>query len=433
MIIDLIYRCPACCSFDWFEDSRCVFCGAAVDVSSRTHLSINGQREGIAYWYDKVYSFELPMTDNTDVILVSRQIRLSVEQAVEPYRGLAGITATHYTKRPIDEGTLSLRKDRLAFSGIKGSKIIPFDHVISVTIESNTVIVVGKDSGVLFFDFLEESGKKWEDSIQKAMASHFAPEEIVEFYPKLLFARDLRVSPRSSKGHIPLKVPAHRWHKKDPRIFFAIVRKIAKMIIKTAFPLRVEGLENIPAKGSAVILSNHCSFLDSIILEVFPRRYIWFMTKSSQYKSGFLRWLLKLARTFPVRRYITDVLAVRNAIRIVQQGHILGIFPEGERSWDGRLLPFKQGTMRLVLALGQPVIPVGISGAYGLMPRWTSKIKRVPVTIRIGPPMHFDHIPIPRQTKDDIEKASAELKAHILDLVGGENRNHAPRPCPVTS
>jgi 1-acyl-sn-glycerol-3-phosphate acyltransferase len=112
------------------------------------------------------------------------------------------------------------------------------------------------------------------------------------------------------------------------------------------------------------------------------------------------------------------VLAVRNAIRVVQQGHILGIFPEGERSWDGRMLPFKQGAMRLVLALGQPVIPVGISGAYGLMPRWTHKIERVPVTIRFGRPIRFDHISIPRQTREDIKKTAVELKKEILQLIG---------------
>jgi 1-acyl-sn-glycerol-3-phosphate acyltransferase len=296
-----------------------------------------------------------------------------------------------------------------------------------VTIESNTVIVVSKGFGVLFFDFLEESGKKWEDCIQKAIAGYYGPDEIVEFYPKLLLAGDQRVSPRRPMGHKQFKVPGHQWYKKDPRVFYAIIRKIAKPIIRTAFSVKVEGLEHVPAKGPAIILSNHSSFLDAIMLGVFPKRYIWYMTKSSQYENNFLRWFLKLAKSFPVRRYTTDVLAVRNAIRVVQQGHILGIFPEGERSWDGRMLPFKQGAMRLVLALGQPVIPVGISGAYGLMPRWTHKIKRVPVTIRFGRPIRLDHIPIPRQTKDHIKQTSVELKKEILQLIGDQNHTPAAR------
>ena len=112
-----------------------------------------------------------------------------------------------------------------------------------------------------------------------------------------------------------------------------------------------------------------------------------------------------------------DVVAVRNAIRIVQERHVLGIFPEGERCWDNRLLPFKLGTIRLLLALGSPVIPVGIAGAYALMPRWTSTIKRVPVTIRIGAPISLGHVPIPAQARMDVEMASEKLRRSIQHLL----------------
>jgi 1-acyl-sn-glycerol-3-phosphate acyltransferase len=192
-----------------------------------------------------------------------------------------------------------------------------------------------------------------------------------------------------------------------------------KPLIRSVFSVDIQGLDNIPEHGSAILLSNHTSFLDSIILGVFPKRNIWFMAKNSQYKGSFLTWALRHLRSFPVRRYITDAQAVRNAIRIVQQGHILGIFPEGERTWDNTLLPFKYGTIRLVLALGRPVIPVGISGAYELMPRWTSSIKRVPVKIRIGEMVQFDHIPLAQQTRADLKRTAEKLKEHIVRLSGG--------------
>ncbi len=422
MITNLLYRCPVCQSFDWLDGNSCVFCGATVDITSRTEISINGQQESIAFWYDKIYNLALPKSNEEGIILKSKQIKLSAEQAEELYKGLAGITATHFTKKPMDEGVLCLAEDRLIFFGDReGKRTLHFDSIKSVTIESNTVIVVFKGHGALFFDFLEESGKKWEDCIQKAVSNYYAPKEIVEFCPKLLFESDLRVSPRPTRRLRPIKVPVKRWYKRDPRVFYAAVRRIARPIIKALFSVRVEGIENIPKKGPAVILSNHSSFFDSIILGVLPKRYIWYMTKSSQYKSDFLRWFLKFAKSFPVRRYTTDVLAVRNAIRVVQQGHILGIFPEGERSWDGSLLPFKQGTIRLILALGHPVIPVGISGSYGIMPRWTSKIKRAPVTIRIGAPLYLGHIPIPKHTKDIIRKVSDEVRSRIISLIGAPN------------
>ena len=123
------------------------------------------------------------------------------------------------------------------------------------------------------------------------------------------------------------------------------------------------------------------------------------------------------AGAFPVKRYRTDVIAVRNAWRVLQKGHLLGVFPEGERSWDGQLLPFKQGTLRLMLAVGKPVIPVGISGIYELMPRWTHSIKRGPITINVGKPMRFASISIVDQTEEDVNIANKHLKEAIQQLV----------------
>jgi 1-acyl-sn-glycerol-3-phosphate acyltransferase len=143
------------------------------------------------------------------------------------------------------------------------------------------------------------------------------------------------------------------------------------------------------------------------------------MAKNSEYRHSFMKWFLRHAGSFPVRRYTVDVLAIRNAIRVVEHGHILGIFPEGERTWDGEMLPLRTGTIRLILALNTPVIPVGITGAYSLMPRWTPAIKLSPVKIAIGKPMEFAHIPIPMQTKDDIESASVKLRTQIQKLAGG--------------
>jgi 1-acyl-sn-glycerol-3-phosphate acyltransferase len=143
------------------------------------------------------------------------------------------------------------------------------------------------------------------------------------------------------------------------------------------------------------------------------------MAKNSEYHHPFMKWFLRHAGSFPVRRYTIDVLAIRNAVRVAQSGHILGIFPEGERTWDGTMLPLRIGTVRLLLALGVPVIPVGISGAYELMPRWTSSIKRVPVRVAGGRALDLPHIPAPRQTRADIEDASGILRREIGRLVAG--------------
>ena len=83
-----------------------------------------------------------------------------------------------------------------------------------------------------------------------------------------------------------------------------------------------------------------------------------------------VRFFLYLSRTFPVRRYDIDPVSLRNAMRVLSFGGLVGIYPEGERTWDGQMLPFRTGTIRFLLAAGVPIIPAGISGAFENQPRW---------------------------------------------------------------
>ncbi|MGC9323843.1 MAG: 1-acyl-sn-glycerol-3-phosphate acyltransferase [Desulfomonilia bacterium] len=416
MITDILYRCPVCGGFDWLREKRCISCNARVEVLSRSRISINGRVEPLSTWYAQVRAYDLKEED-PGIYLRSGQVRLSREKVKGRYAGFAGITATHYGREPLETGTLTLKPDEILFSSQLGDRHIPLRDITSITIESNTIIIISRTFGVMFFDFLEESGKKWEDCIQKALARIYDPDQIVEYYPRIRLKKDLQSRPAPAHGHRELRMRITPWYPRDYSLFFAILRRVVRPIVKILFSVDVKGLENIPSHGSAIVLLNHTSFLDSIVFGVFPKRYIWFMAKNSEYRNGFMNWFLRHARSFPVRRYTVDAQAIRNAIRIVQQGHVLGIFPEGERTWDGSLLPFRTGTIRLVLALGIPVIPVGISGAYELMPRWTSSIKRSPVRIRVGSPLIFDKIPVPKQTWADIESASGELRRHLSALL----------------
>jgi 1-acyl-sn-glycerol-3-phosphate acyltransferase len=365
-----------------------------------------------------VKSFEAPQAVS-GIIMKSRRVRLSRESHEGMYKGYAGITAYHFTRASVDTGTLFLQEGQLHFSGVTNRVDVPFADLMGVTIESNTVIVSSRSHGPLFFDFLHEPGKKWEDLIQKALEKHHAPREIVEYYPRVRFREAFREKASRIPGHRTLRVPERKWFPKEKSMLSLVLKPVARPIIKALMPVTVTGLENIPSKGPAIIMPNHTSFLDSIILGFFATRDIWFMAKNSEYRHAPMKWFLRHACSFPVRRYAIDVLAVRNAIRVVRHGHILGLFPEGERTWDGNMLPVRTGAMRLVLALNTPVIPVGISGAYGLMPRWTSSIRRTPVKIAIGKPVMFAHIPIPKQTMNDIAAASADLSRHIMNLAAG--------------
>lgn len=143
------------------------------------------------------------------------------------------------------------------------------------------------------------------------------------------------------------------------------------------------------------------------------------MTKSTQFASLPFRRLLAACRAFPVRRYRIDPQAVRVSLRYLKAGQVVCIYPEGERSWDGALQPFRPGTLRLALSSGVPILPVGIEGMYETWPRWRRlpRLGRV-VHLRFGEPIHFP-VPSSRAAREAaLPEAEARIRAALLTLSG---------------
>ncbi len=416
MISKLLYRCPLCGGFDWLQDARCIHCRVSVAMERPTRLTIAGRSAPIADWYDRILDMVLPV-DRQGLIYKSGSVRLLKEVSCGRYVGPGGLTALLYGRRFLETVSAALYTDRIELAGPTGTRTLVFSALLSATIESNVIILVQRDSGTLFLDFENDSGKKWEDGIRRALADYRSPEKIVEYFPRILTVEKRRRLPAPGPARRMPRVPDGPPAPAQSHPLYALARLIVRTIVQKWLRVELSGREHLPGRGPAILLGNHSSFLDAILLEAATDRNIWFMAKNSEYKGRFMTWFLGLARSFPVRRYTVDVQAVRNAIRVVQSGHILGIFPEGERNWDNRLLPFKRGTMRLVLALGVPVIPVGISGAYGLMPRWTHRIRRAPVHVRFGAPVSIKPVPIAAQTEADIAAVTEELRGCIQALI----------------
>jgi 1-acyl-sn-glycerol-3-phosphate acyltransferase len=386
MIQRLLYRCPLCGTEPWLERGRCQGCGASVKVGrDRSTVTIAGQTDTVAGWTAAVRRLDrLPEGGLT---------RALVQVSAERRRGLrrlaGGLAAVFYRRRPLGPARLRLTADRLQVEGPRLQAAIGLDDLRAVTIESHTVILDSRSHGVLFFDFPRGAGKRWEDALDQALVRFHAPREIQEFCPRLRFASDRWPAANEQDGATrwPMKsLPSRR---ESPGVGFDAVRALVGWGLRAALTLRIAGQANLPPQGPVILAANHSSFLDAILLAAFAPRPVAFMTKNSQFAHPALFRILRWAGAFPVRRYTTDPVAVRNALRLLRQGRVLGLFPEGERCWDECMQPFKHTTVRLMLAAGAPVVPVGISGAYGLMPRWSTRIRRVPVAIRFGAPLHL--------------------------------------------
>jgi 1-acyl-sn-glycerol-3-phosphate acyltransferase len=201
-------------------------------------------------------------------------------------------------------------------------------------------------------------------------------------------------------------------------IIYGIILFCVKNVLRLKFRIHVNGTENIPKNGPAVFICNHTTIVDSFFIGCFLPRKIYFMAKSTEFESRARRLFFYLSRTFPVRRYDIDPISLRNAMRVLSFGGMVGIYPEGERTWDGELLPFRTGTIRFLLAAGKPIIPAGITGAFQHQPRWGGKVGNPDpdISLSFGKPIYCPRIKGKDQTPEDIQSLAHTIESAVSEL-----------------
>src|SRR5919201_5957403 len=156
---------------------------------------------------------------------------------------------------------------------------------------------------------------------------------------------------------------------------------------------KARGLENVPAHGPVILAANHVSFVDSLFLPLVVKRRVVFLGKADYFASAKTRWFFKLANVIPVTREggTGGEAAIQAGVRELRSGQVVGIYPEGTRSPDGRLYRGKTGVARMALLAGCPVVPVGILGTRDIQP----PEKKMPrprgrVEVIYGQPLSFE-------------------------------------------
>lgn len=159
---------------------------------------------------------------------------------------------------------------------------------------------------------------------------------------------------------------------------------------------KVEGLEHLPPSGAAILASNHLAVADSFYLPLVVSRRITFLAKAEYFtgtglKGWFTRWFYTVAGQVPIDRTDADSAqsALNTAARILGEGKLLGMYPEGTRSPDGRLYKGKTGLARLALETGVPVIPVAMIGTDVVNPPGSKMWRFGRVQVKFGAPMDF--------------------------------------------
>lgn len=145
---------------------------------------------------------------------------------------------------------------------------------------------------------------------------------------------------------------------------------------------RARGLENIPPSGGGLMVINHQSFLDPLLAGLPLTRPVSFLARDSLFRVPFVGWVLRNTYVMPINREAASTASLREAIRRLKHGFLVGIFPEGTRTPDGQVGELKPGFLALIRRSKQPVYPVGISGAFEAMPRgslimWPRRVRLV--------------------------------------------------------
>lgn len=186
------------------------------------------------------------------------------------------------------------------------------------------------------------------------------------------------------------------------------------------FKFRVLGVENIPSSGGAMLMSNHVSYVDPIFIGAAVNRNLRYMARSTLFKPGFIRWFLLSVNAFPVNRGTPDRGAIRQALKVLENGDLLVIFPEGTRSVDGSTLgKAEAGVGFIAHKTPAPVIPVFLSGAQNVLPRKAKMLKTAKVTVSFGKPIDMESYRKDKGSRETYTRIGEEVMTRIAELRDG--------------
>ncbi|MEN9608166.1 MAG: hypothetical protein RLZZ06_97 [Actinomycetota bacterium] len=209
--------------------------------------------------------------------------------------------------------------------------------------------------------------------------------------------------------------------------YFILKNFLLGPILKALFRPWVRGMENIPTSGPVILASNHLSFSDSIFLPLQTRRPVVFLAKSEYFtgkglKGALTRWFFKATGQLPIDRSggKASEASLNTGLRVLGQGQVLGIYPEGTRSPDGRLFRGRTGIARMALESKVPVIPVAMIDTEKVQPigRKLPRIRRIGIIV--GEPLDFSRFDGMEGDRVILRAVTDEIMYELMKLSGQE-------------
>jgi 1-acyl-sn-glycerol-3-phosphate acyltransferase len=197
-------------------------------------------------------------------------------------------------------------------------------------------------------------------------------------------------------------------------LFYIVAKCICWIIFKLIFRQKVTGQQNIPQDGPFIIVANHSSLLDPIILGVSVKPKIFFVAAAYLFEINWLGYLLRKANSIPIYREnnSNNIKSIKQTLKILQQNGVLGIFPEGGVDRQKDDFPIKAGAAYLATKAGVPVVPVKIIGADKVLPRGAKFIRSLnKIEVEIKKPIYCS-----KQTHKDNEIIKRVVGSYIKEI-----------------
>ncbi len=192
-----------------------------------------------------------------------------------------------------------------------------------------------------------------------------------------------------------------------------ILKAIFWLISKFVYRTTINGKENIPQDGPALICPNHVHALDSVLIVINSKRKINALAKETLFKNKLLKYLAKVFGIYPVKPNSADLGAVKTALKILKNNELLMIFPEGTRNGLKKGRPVKNGAVTIAIKAGVPIIPIGINGNFKMFSK---------IIINIGKPIYYSEYKDKINDKNLICELTDKLMKEIIILKKEEKK-----------
>lgn len=174
-------------------------------------------------------------------------------------------------------------------------------------------------------------------------------------------------------------LPSRVWY-----VFLQSVLQLAGIIV---YRVRYSGRENIPASGGVLVVSNHQSHFDPPLIGMGCPRRMNYLARDTLFRFAPFRWLISSVDSIPIDREGIGLGGIKEALRRLKRGEMVLIFPEGTRTHDGQIAPFRPGFTALAVRSGAAILPVAVEGAFQAFPRWQKFPGPGRIRVQFGEPI----------------------------------------------